>query len=488
MTEFISAKEPLQNIAQTFAKRGIRISIEAEELLKTSTDEAILEKLIALDKLFLGKEDVEPFLNINEMKTEIIRGNDFIPMAKEYESNIVVNHTRDVTGKSRTKGETENFINYFRNRYEKLSRFLRKSTPTPTSDLADIKKHVGEKSRIIVMISDKKETKKGNLLFEVEDMTGSFKVVISSSRDDDKLIKKARSVLMDDIIAITGKVMEPYMIAEDIEWPDMPIVRERKQVEVDLAIAYISDMHLGSRYFLEKQLDGFVDWLHCRGESKDLAGKVKYVVIAGDSVDGIGVYPNQEKELVVKDIYKQYEMLDDFIQDIPDYMEVIIIPGNHDAVRRGEPQPALGKDLIKADVLSLGNPTSVQIEGIKHLLYHGTSLDSMIANIPGASYMHPEKVMVEYLKRRHLSPIYGGNPIIPENIDYMVIDDAPDVFHCGHIHRNGYTQYRGTLVINSGTFQDRTDYQIKQGHVPTPGQVPVYELKTNRLRTLDFSQ
>ena len=64
-------------------------------------------------------------------------------------------------------------------------------------------------------------------------------------------------------------------------------------------------------------------------------------------VDGIGIYPNQERELVVKDIYKQYEMLDDFIEAIPDYMEVIIGPGNHDAVRRGEPQPAMGTDLFK---------------------------------------------------------------------------------------------------------------------------------------------
>ena len=103
------------------------------------------------------------------------------------------------------------------------------------------------------------------------------------------------------------------------------------------------------------------------------------------------------------------------------------------------------------------------------------------------SYMHSEKVMVEYLKRRHLSPVYGGNLIIPEDVDYMVIEEPPDIMHCGHIHKNGYAQYRGTLVINSGTFQSRTEFQIKQGHVPTPALVPVYETKTGKLRTLDFN-
>ena len=68
----------------------------------------------------------------------------------------------------------------------------------------------------------------------------------------------------------------------------------------------------------------------------------------------------------------------------------------------------------------------------------------------------------------------------------MVIEEPPDVFHCGHVHKNGYAQYRGTLVVNSGTFQDRTDFQVKQGHVPTPGLVPVLEMKHNRLRMLDF--
>ena len=392
----------------------------------------------------------------------------------------------DVTGKSRTKGEVDNFVAHFRNRYERLSRMLRRSNTLPTIDLVDAKRHVNEKARVVVLISDKKTTKKGNLLLEVEDMSGTFKIVISNSKVNEKLMDRAKGILLDDVIAVSGKVLEPYLIAEDIEWPDMPVIREKKRTEADIAVAYLSDLHFGSKLFLERHLDSFVEWLHGKGESKELAGKIKYIMVAGDVVDGIGIYPNQEKELLVKDIFSQYRMFCDFLEKLPDYVEVIVAPGNHDAVRRGEPQPAIGKDLIPNDITRVGNPTFVSLEGVKHLVYHGTSIDSMIANIPGASYMHPEKVMVEYLKRRHLSPIYGGNLIIPENIDYMVIEDPPDIFHSGHVHRNGYTQYRGTLVINSGTFQDRTDFQIKQGHVPTPALVPVYEMKHGRLHTLDF--
>lgn len=459
--------------------------MEAEELLKAHNSEELVEKILLLGKPFVSKDDIEPLIPKAEL-AEVSRPPDFSPVAKEYDSNVKLYHSLDVTGKSRTKGEVENFIAHFRNRFERLARMLRRSNSVPTIELADARRHLNEKARVVVLISDKRETKKGNILLEVEDLSGAFKVVISNSKYNEKAADKAKNLLIDDVVAITGKVLEPYIVAEDIEWPDLPVIREKKQAEIDVAAVYLSDLHFGSRYFLGKPLKAFTDWLHGRGEMKELAGKVKYICIAGDIVDGIGIYPNQEKELVVKDIYQQYKMFDDFVEDIPDHIEVIVAPGNHDAVRRGEPQPALPTDLVGSDVIRVGNPSTVAIEGIKHLMYHGTSMDSMIASIPNASYMHPEKVMVEYLKRRHLSPLYGGNLIIPENVDYMVIEEPPDIFHSGHVHKNGYTQYRGTLVINSGTFQDRTDFQIKQGHIPTPGLVPVYEMKYGRLHTLDF--
>ncbi len=460
--------------------------MDAEQFIMSNSSDLALQKIIDLKKSLISKEDLEQILETKKQEIIVNRISDFVPIAKEYEPKIDIQHSKDVTGKSRTKGEVDNFIAYFRNRYQRIARFLRRSGTATHVDLGDMKRHINEKVRVIVLISDKRETKKGNLLLEIEDMTGTFKVVISSSKYNEKIIEKARHILKDDIIAITGKVLEPYLIAEDIEWPDLPVIREKKVSEVDVATAYLSDIHFGSRYFLGSQLKNFVDWLHGKGEARELAGKVKYIVIAGDVVDGIGIYPNQERELVIKDIYQQYKLFDDFVESIPDYISVIVAPGNHDAVRRGEPQPALGPEFISSNVTSIGNPSNISLEGIKHLVYHGTSIDSMIANLPHASYMHPEKVMVEYLKRRHLSPIYGGNLIIPENVDYMVIDDPPDIFHCGHVHKNGYTQYRGTLLINSGTFQDRTDFQIKQGHVPTPALVPVYEMKYNRLHTLDF--
>lgn len=472
---------------EELSRRGVRLTTDAEEFLKSTPSDSLLQKIILLEKPLISKSDIEGLIEPKTTDSVVVnRPADFRPIAKEYDAQIKVDHKRDVTGKSRTKGEVDNFIACFRNRFQRLMCLLKRNGTAGYVELAGIKKQINEKARIIVLVTDKRKTKKGNILLDVEDLTGSFKVVISNSKFNEKIAEIAKNILRDDVIAITGKVMEPYLIAEEIEWPDLPVIREKKRSEVDVATAYMSDIHFGSKYFLGKYLKAFTDWLCGKGTSKELAGKVKYIVIAGDIVDGIGIYPNQHRELTIKDIYEQYKMFDDFVESLPDHIKVIVAPGNHDAVRRGEPQPALGKDLVSSDIVAVGNPSYVTIEGMKHIIYHGTSIDSMIASLPQASYMHPEKVMVEYLKRRHLSPIYGGNLIIPENIDYMVIEDPPDVLHCGHVHKNGYTKYRGTLVINSGTFQDRTDFQVKQGHMPTPALVPVYEMKYGRLRTLDF--
>jgi DNA polymerase II small subunit len=180
------------------------------------------------------------------------------------------------------------------------------------------------------------------------------------------------------------------------------------------------------------------------------------------------------------------------ISMVPDYIHVFVIPGNHDAVQRAEPQPQLTSDLIsdfKADnVHILPNPSFLTLHGINILAYHGTSLDSVIGAIPGMSYAKPEKPMIEILKRRHLSPIYGGNITVPSKNDNMVIDKIPDILHMGHVHKNGSANYHGVDIINSGTWQATTDFQLMKGHIPTPGIVPIYESKANRFTHINFNK
>ena len=475
-----------------------RITLEAEELLETLGEkrQLVLSKLEG--KLFIKKEDVESVLRDIEREERLskeplevsveVKRTHFHPIAKEYEDNINIRHDLDVTGKSRTHGKVEDFINYFRNRFLSYRSLFRGFLPDYEEiKVEDIKKSDGQKVRLFCMVYDKGVSKNGNIVLTVEDLTGMGRAIISKNSDK---FKEADNITRDDVIMIYGRIRNGLLIVDDFEFPEVHST-EFPVVEKDLAIAYISDTHFGSSYFMEDVFERFRRWLNGEfgnGKMRELAGKVKYLLLAGDVVDGVGIYPGQERELLVRDIYKQYEMFDEFVSTIPDYIKVVVIPGNHDAVRRAEPMPAISEELIKSDVIRLGNPAFLEIEGIKHLLYHGTSMDSMIANIPKLSYEDPKEVMAYYLKKRHLSPIYGENPIVPERVDYLLIRTQPHVIHTGHVHRYAKGVYRNIALINSATFQAQTDYQLKQGHVPTPGLVPLLELKSSRLWVMDFKE
>jgi DNA polymerase II small subunit len=253
-------------------------------------------------------------------------------------------------------------------------------------------------------------------------------------------------------------------------------------------------MHVGSTKFNKAAFKRFTLWLNGQygnDKTKEIAGHVKYVLVAGDIVDGVGVYPNQVKELLIRDVHKQYRFASKLLEQIPDYVEVIISPGNHDAPRKALPQPAISKDFLKIlqegrTVHSLGDPCAVGVHGVEVLMYHGRSLDDIIASVPGVDHTHPEKAMKLLLQNRHLAPLYGGKTMLsPESRDFLVIDRVPDIFHAGHVHVMGYCSYRGVLVVNSGGWQDQTDYMQKLGLTPTPGEVPVVNLQT--LETTVFS-
>ncbi|NQE44572.1 DNA polymerase II small subunit, partial [ANME-1 cluster archaeon GoMg2] len=99
----------------------------------------------------------------------------------------------------------------------------------------------------------------------------------------------------------------------------------------------------------------------------------------------------------------------------------------------------------------------------------------------------PEVMMEEMLKRRHVAPIYGNSvSIVPNGHDYGVIDQVPEIFHCGHSHTVGIAKYRGVLLLNSGTWQSQTPYQKKLNINPVPGCATLVDLSTLKSKVMDF--
>jgi len=344
------------------------------------------------------------------------------------------------------------------------------------------------------MITEKREAKQ-NIILTVEDLQGSATILIAHNAPEE-IHKKAQMLIQDQVVCIAVvKTRSKLFLAEDIILPEIGQKPQHKAAEPIYAVL-TSDMHVGSTKFNREAFNRFILWLNGKygnDKTRELAGHVKYVLVAGDIVDGVGVYPNQVKELVVKDAHKQYRLASKLIEQIPDYIEVIISPGNHDTPRKALPQPAISNDFLNTlqqnrKIHSLGNPCTVGLHGMEVLLYHGRGLDDLIATVPSMSYDHPEKAMRMLLQSRHLAPLYGGKTMLsPENRDYLIIERVPDIFHAGHIHVLGYCNHRGVLIVNSGGWQEQTDYMQKLGLMPTPGKVPVVNLQTLEITVLSFA-
>ncbi|MBE8540530.1 DNA-directed DNA polymerase II small subunit [Geoglobus acetivorans] len=405
---------------------------------------------------------------------------------EEVESKGQISILKDVTGKSTCRGTVEDFVAYFNSRYEKLYSILKPRVKAiPIGSLGRIKM---EEVEVIGFADNVRELDSSKAMFELEDKTGRVRVYAEG-----KVKEQVMELFGDEVIGVAGRLRGRSIIADRIIFPDVPISNGNRKRR-DFLMVFISDVHFGSNTFLKEEWSRFVKWLNGESENEklnELAHSVKYIFVAGDLTDGVGIYPDQEKELEILDIYQQYEFAAEQFDLIREDIKIILSPGNHDAVRQAEPQPALPKEfssLFPKNVIHVGNPAYVDVEGIKVLLYHGRSLDDIISRVPRLSYERPHEAVMELLKRRHLAPLYGErSPIAPEKEDYLVIDDVPDVIHSGHVHTYGTGFYRGVFVINSSTWQSQTEFQKKVNLNPVPGNVAVYQPGGNVYRLKFYS-
>ena len=392
----------------------------------------------------------------------------------------------DMTGQSTGTGEYSDFVAVFRDRYERLSKQLRgRVNHRPTDALESLPGN--EEAAVVGMVSDIRSTASGHWLVELEDTNGTFPTLVMKDRPIADLVGE---LLLDEVIAVEGTLADDggILFVDSLHFPDIPRTHEPSTADRPVKAALISDVHVGSQEFKADAWHRFADWLHT-----DDAEGVEYLLLAGDMVEGVGVYPDQDEELDVIDVYDQYERFSEYLKEVPGDMEIVMIPGNHDAVRLAEPQPAFDSELRQTmsahDARFTSNPSMVTIEGVSVLMYHGVSLDEVIAELPDekASYDEPHKAMYQLLKKRHVAPQYGGHTrLAPEKKDHLIIDEVPDIFHAGHVHKLGYGKYHNVLTINSGCWQAQTDFQESVNIDPDAGFAPIVDLETLELTVRSF--
>ena len=390
---------------------------------------------------------------------------------------------RDITGRSTCEGTLEDFTRYFRHRFQVLGRMLRSRREMGgAQDIAKAKRSTRE-VRIVGMVADVRTTKNGHRIVELEDDSDRISVLLLA---DSPLA--AETIVPDEVVGIAGTVNDRgLLVAVSLTRPDIPVAKAFRGTPDHIRAAFVSDIHVGSKTFLDEKWLRFTEWM---SSDDDVARSLRYLVVSGDVVDGIGVYPRQDEELSIDDIYGQYEDLARKMATLPDHVTVVMIPGNHDAVRPAEPQPALPaaiQKLFDSNIIFAGNPSLVALHGVKVLAYHGRSMDDFVSSIPGMNYHRPIEAMREMLRMRHLAPIYGGKtPIAPEAEDHLIVDEVPDIFATGHVHAVGVDSYRGVVLVNSSTWQAQTPYQKMRNIEPVPARLPIVDLATGATVVKEF--
>jgi DNA polymerase II small subunit len=406
---------------------------------------------------------------------------------------------------SSKKHTVKDFVNNLMCRYQTLEKMLRirPELQGSISISRALRKQQREHVTIIGMVLDKKETKNGNVMLKLEDRTGSISVLINKGKPE--LFKQAQEMVCDEVVGVDGACGRGIIFANNLFWPDIPYSHELKKTTEETYALFLSDLHVGSAYFLPDEFNRFLRWINGDSGSKThraMAKKIQYIIVAGDIIDGVGIYPGQDKELTIPDIYKQYEECARLLARIPSHISIIICAGNHDAMRLAEPQPALDKEFARAvydlpNVTVVSNPSWITLHnndssgGIDVLVYHGYSFDYYVAHVDSirnsGGYHRSDLIMKYLLKRRHLAPAHGSTLRMPDSTtDPLVIHKVPDIFITGHIHYSMVANYRNVTMISGSCWQSTTDFQKKLGHKPEPARAPVINLKTREVKILKF--
>src|SRR2546430_16507360 len=96
---------------------------------------------------------------------------------------------------------------------------------------------------------------------------------------------------MDEVVGVVGIVNDRgLLIAKSVVRPDIPTSRPFRGARGHVRAAFMSDIHVGSRTFLEDKWSKVSEWL---AGGDRIARPGRYPVVIGAAVEGIGAFPRR---------------------------------------------------------------------------------------------------------------------------------------------------------------------------------------------------
>ena len=156
---------------------------------------------------------------------------------------------KDFTTEPR-KVEMKDFVNIFKSRYSQLQKMLqyRQELHNVLSINRILKKTSGEEIAIIGIISDKKVTKAGNILLNLEDPTGVVRAIVG--KNDTSLFKIGEDLSLDEVIGVVGNIHGQNIFVKSIVFPEILNTRANERCDEEIYSCFVYN-RIKSEYFYE---------------------------------------------------------------------------------------------------------------------------------------------------------------------------------------------------------------------------------------------
>ncbi|MGI0131048.1 MAG: hypothetical protein ACREEC_13015, partial [Thermoplasmata archaeon] len=183
----------------------------------------------------------------------------------------------------------EAYEGLFHHRYRTVARWLKGRPDLPNlQPIASLRGREGTASVIGLVREVRTSSEKKHVLLELDDESGSGTFLLL--RDG----APAQSALLpDEVVGLTLSLPREsgrLPVVRTLHRPDVPASRLPHGEPVSSRVMFLSDLHVGSRSFLEPSWSALAGFLRGEGPEPEVAREIQHVVVAGDLVDGIGIY------------------------------------------------------------------------------------------------------------------------------------------------------------------------------------------------------
>src|SRR5437016_14105742 len=142
------------------------------------------------------------------------------------------------------------------------------------------------------MVADIRTTKNGHRIIEIEDELERIAVLLPAES-----AVAQEPVVSDEVLGVVGTVnAKGLVIAASLVRPDLPTTKTFPGTPGHARVAFMSDIHVGSRTFLAAKWSTVSEWL---GGADELARPIRSAVVSGHVVHGIGVYPRPDEHRAI---------------------------------------------------------------------------------------------------------------------------------------------------------------------------------------------